>query len=133
MRMRDLAAEYAEDLPAECPPTNAHEDALEEVFRLIPQATASAADFASKQAMGEVCAPGSDSCSWASCSLYFDIRPLRKFKRLNKEKPFVARLAIPQGVGRYIVNEKTGHIDFWRFSGNCLSGFVLAVEGPTNG
>lgn len=102
------------------------------VFRLVGNEEPTVDDFASKAARGLICPNGTDSCSWASCSLFKDARTLLKYTRLRSELPYLVTLHIPSGVGVHKVGGKRGHVDFWRYNGSCLTECVVAVEGPHN-
>ena len=120
---------YAEALPSECPPTVAQDSHIPEAYRLVANRLPALGDFASKAHRGEPNLTGANDCSWASCSLFKDVKPLRKLTRLRLEYPFIAKLSIVEGTGRHIANDR-GHIDFWRYTGKCLSACVIAVEDP---
>lgn len=130
---RHLPAEFAETLPAQCPPADAEEGELEAVYRLTENGPPRSGDFASKAALGESCPPDISECDWASCSLYRKAKSLRKYTRLREERPYLVKLSIPNGAGKFkLGSSKRGHVDFWRYSGTCLTNFVVEIEGPQN-
>jgi hypothetical protein len=108
---------YGEALPSQCPPEHATDQALDPVYRLVPDATPGASCFASHNAQGRVkpAAVKSTDCQWASCSLNRKVDALLKIKGLRKRNRFVAKLAIPAGSGLSVEDRKSGHIDFWRY------------------
>lgn len=98
--------------------------------RLVTSQPPTARDFASKAALGELCPPEQDDCTWSSCSLHKKIKTLLSYKRLRMERPYIAMLNIPKGVGKHLMgSSKRGHIDFWRYNGVCLTEFVQNAEG----
>lgn len=127
-----LTTSFAESLPPLCPPSDAVDQEIDTVFRLVSSQTPTIADFNSKAAQGHVCPAHLDACSWASCSLFKEARSLLKYTRLRLERPYLATLKIPIGVGMHKISGKRGHVDFWSYSGTSLSGCVVAIEGPHN-
>jgi|SRR3954468_8581157 len=120
-------AQYAENLPAGCPPSNALEDALSPVFRLIPSATPEEAFFASKAALNAAQPPtykGTD-CEWASCSLFTSFEALLKIRGLRRRNKYIAQLSLPEGVGRHLT--EGSHVHFWSYQGFQISSAVDAV------
>ena len=132
-RRFELSLSYAEGLPHQCPPEDAVDGPLEAVYRLVANQTPTPQDFASKAALGDTCPLDTDECNWSSCSLSKRAKSLLKYKRLKVEKPFIVTLVIPIGVGRHKLGDsKRGHLDFWRYSGHCLTTFVQKVEGAND-
>jgi hypothetical protein len=123
-----LPHSFAEPLPASCPPPAATDGPVSEVIRLVANDPAIDADFYSKAKLGHVMPSGADACGWSSCSLYRDIKPLLKYKRLRQERPFQAVLEIPAGHGLHVENPATGHVDFWVFAGNSLATTVISIQ-----
>lgn len=126
---------YAETLPTDCvcPPVDAEDGGLEEVYRLTSNNPPLGIDFDSKAATGIPCPSDKDPCNWASCSLFKKAKSLRSYNRLRHEKPYLAKLTIPAGSGKFKIGEgKRGHVDFWRYYHVCLSRLVVSVEGPGN-
>lgn len=105
---------FAEELPDSCPPADAEDRELENVYRLASNSTPSVNDFASHAALGKT-PPKSlgDPCRWASCSLTTDPAKLKKLSKLKHR--FAVRLKIPSGSG--LSKSRQIHIDFWRASG----------------
>lgn len=115
--------EYAEQLPDACPPSDATEDALENVYRLAPGAPATAEHFSSYAAQGKPCPKTlRDLCSWYSCSLTTDPGALKKLSKLKHR--VALKLSIPAGSG--VSRQKRIHIDFWSGAGfdplSCIVG-----------
>lgn len=117
-------------MPNSCPPSDAVDAEIARAYRLVANNPPTANDFASKAQMGEVVTFGADPCKWASCSLFSKIKPLMKLTRLRAEYPHLMALSIPAGFGLHVANERTGHIDFWRYSGKCLSSVATLAQVP---
>lgn len=117
--------EFAEDLPDLCPPKDAEDIELNDVFRLAPVRAPSLGHFASHAAQGKH-PPKSlpDSCRWASCSLTTNPQKLRKLSKLKHK--FAYRMRIPVGAG--VSKMKDIHIDFWRASTFDPVAAVVQVE-----
>jgi hypothetical protein len=124
---------YSESLPMQCPPSEAVDDALPDVYRLVANETPSAQDFRSKAALGIPLDDGADSCMWSSCSLFTKTDRLLKFKRLKAENPFLVKLEVPAGSGKYLVGSSGHHVDYWLYKGNCLASCVVSIEDTRNG
>lgn len=123
------AMSYGEMLPEQCPPEGFSDEALDPVFRLVPDATPDAAAFASHNAQGKT-KPATfkvTDCQWASCSLNRSVDALLKIPSVRRRYRFVAQLSIPSGSGAWVENDKSGHIDFWRFDHFDPSTAVQAV------
>lgn len=105
--------DFAEDLPDQCPPSDAKDVALFDVYRLSHSNSVTANDFASHAALGRV-PPKSlkDMCIWASCSLTTEPVILKKLKKLKHR--YALKLTIPDGSG--LSKKKQIHVDFWRYS-----------------
>jgi hypothetical protein len=118
---------FRESLPNNCPPAEAHDRALEQVFRFVPTGTPVAADFASNAAKQEPLPPGVDPCRWASCSLCADMEQVEKARKFPKLKKFqhVAKMNIPKASG---LSHGTKHIDFWMFDSFDPVGAVVEVR-----
>jgi hypothetical protein len=112
-----LAVGYGEALPSQCPPDDATDEALDPVYRLVPQQQPDLSCFASHNALGKAKPPTvkASDCQWASCSLNRTVDALLKIKGLRKRNRFVAQLSIPNGSGLCLEDDKSGHVDFWRF------------------
>ncbi|WP_147399924.1 hypothetical protein [Brevundimonas sp. LPMIX5] len=105
---------FAEDLPAQCPPTDAKDVEWIEVYRLLDGPSLAPPAFASHAAKGKPCRPDVDPCRWASCSLVLDVKPMKKLPKFKKCK-WAVRISIPEGAGK---SKKTSgnHIDFWPYA-----------------
>lgn len=107
---------YGELLPPQCPPATAGENALVEVYRLVPTEQPDTAAFASFAANGDK-KPDTyevSDCDWASCSLRTTAAALLKLTGLRKRNPFIVTLTIPEGSGKHTTSGT--HINFWRYS-----------------
>lgn len=129
-----LAGEkFGDKLPAQCPPTNALDAELNDVYRLVPKAELDESSFASHFALGREkpeSFKGTD-CEWASCSLFGSLEAMLKIKGLRKRNKYVAKLKIPAKSGRYVasfVADKMTHVHFWRFQSFSLSTAVESVS-----
>lgn len=108
-----LILEYKEELPDECPPSYAVDEALENVCRFLayspPQ---SEKNFMSHAALGKRTGNASD-CKARSCSLFKFNHVAKQAMKIGAFKNMkIAVLNIPEGAGVY-TNGKSGHIDFW--------------------
>lgn len=121
---------YGEALPSQCPPDDASDEALDPVYRLVPDEKPEASWFASHMAQGKVkpATVKATDCQWASCSLNRTVDALLKIPALRRRYRFVAQLSIPSGSGAWVENVKSGHIDFWRFEHFDLSTAIKAVS-----
>lgn len=119
---------YGEKLPKQCPPEDAENAGLTEVFRLVPVEKPDASCFASHSALGTIKpdAYNVSDCEWASCSLFGSLEAMLKIKGLRKRNKFVAKLVIPEDSGLHVTDKKK-HIHFWRFSAFDLSSAVDSV------
>ena len=119
---------FAEELPSECPPTDAQDQSLPDVWRTLPSQQASSGDFDSHAKLGIYCPPGVDPCRAASCSLMTNQAAAEKLLQLPRYKNgSVAQLEIPKGSG--LSKTKKQHIDFWAYSG---FNFLDAIKRDTN-
>ena len=122
---------YAENLPQQCPPDEAIDGELASVYRLVANEVPTADDFLSKAARGDALWDGVTECDWASCSLFKKEKSLpSRYSRTRQEYPYVVELNIPKAVGKHKTGKaKRGHVDFWRYSNQCLSTYVTSVKG----
>lgn len=104
--------QFAEPLPPQCPPLEAHEGELRQVFRLLESPHPTEDAFKSHAARGKACPKGVDPCRWASCSLTLDTEKLRKLPKFKDTHQFAAVLNIPEKSG--LAKGGGPHIDFWR-------------------
>jgi hypothetical protein len=121
---------YAEDLPPSCPPGEAKDVPLEVVYRFLTSDAANAREFRSHAAQGKPNRTNVDPCSFASCSLLADFEKyLTNLPNMRKAHTHVARLQIPEGVGRSNPKKKNGtvHFDFWCYAGQSLADCVEEV------
>lgn len=109
---------YLEELPEQCPPAEATNNALGPAFRILPSAQPAIEHFHSYKKLGLPKPDGVDDCRYVSCSLFTEESRARKIAGLPKKRAastHLAKLMIPHGVGAALVNEKTKHVDFWMF------------------
>jgi hypothetical protein len=107
---------YFENLPEQCPPAHAIDDALGKAWRLVNENPPSQEDFQSHAAAGRVKPRTCDACSWASCSLFHTeaaAREALKLPTLRGRRPIM--VDIPERSGRW-VKSKSQHVDFWRYA-----------------
>lgn len=71
---------------------------------------------------------GGDPCGWASSSLFKKVKHLLGLKRLKSEYPILVELSIPAGIGKHFTKGKRQHVDFWLYTGNCLTNHVVSVR-----
>jgi hypothetical protein len=121
---------YGEELPDQCPPEDALDDPLPEVYRLVATASPVANDFASKASLGleKPVSTKATDCEWASCSLSLSADELLKIKGLRRRLRYVAKLSIPAGAGKHRTKGKSLHVDFWRYSSFELATAVQTVK-----
>jgi hypothetical protein len=119
---------YAEPLPLRCPPPNAADVELVDVFRLVEAKTYSPKDFASHQALEKENKGNADACLWASCSLVRDPRKhIATWPRLRASCKFALKLTIPVGSGKSLSKKLSNHIHFWAYAGFDTSSKVTGV------
>ena len=96
--------EYAEALPANCPPDAAADIELKSVFRVVRKLQPVREDFLSHATLGRQKLPDMDDCRFASCSLFSCKDKARNLaKRLPKtqcETPHISELKVAAGSGR---------------------------------
>ena len=106
--------DFAEELPAQCPPQDANDVKFERIFRTIPDEEIEQKHFLSKMANGDKLQYGTDPCRFASCSMYTAKRAARKMLQFPKfTGGTVAELTIPEGSGES--KKKKQHVDFWAY------------------
>lgn len=106
---------FAEVLPDMCPPPDDIDGEIAIAFRAVVSDPPPANAFISERSKGISLRPGTDECSWASCSLFATTDALTKLKGLKRRFPYVATLKIPAGAGLHRTNR--AHIDFWCYAG----------------
>ena len=122
---------YWEELPLQCPPAEASEDAIELAYRVVYSNPPNREHFRSQRYLNRQLSPGGDECRHASCSLCATIERARLFCGLPKVKakvPLIAHMSIPQGSGRQLT--KKDHIDFWIYDDFDPCSAVVEVEAP---
>ena len=108
---------YCEALPNHCPPEEAKETAIGIAYRVGYSDPPTMDDFASHNKLGQKKPPRVDSCKWASCSLFSDkakAENLTKLPKIRCRNPYLAKLDIPKGSGKWLKGKRS-HIDFWMF------------------
>jgi hypothetical protein len=116
---------FAEELPDACPPSDAKDVPLTDVYRLSHTDNFTEGEFASHAALGRT-PPKSlnDMCRWSSCSLTTHPVVLKKLRKLKHR--FALKLSIPAGAG--VSKRKEIHVDFWRYEHFDPSTAVVTVE-----
>lgn len=112
--MRGSSVIFAESLPDQCPPIDAQELDLIEVYRLLKPAELTPSSFASHAALGKERPSPVDPCRWASCSLVLDAALMKKLPKFKNCRSAV-KITIPASAGRSKINGN--HIDFWPYAG----------------
>lgn len=116
--------DFAEELPASCPPARASDEALNGVYRLASSDEPTADCFASHAALGKPMPKSlTDSCGWASCSLTTEPGVLKKLRKLRHRYAF--KLSIPAGAGLSL--RERIHVHFWRSKEFDLTTSVVEV------
>jgi hypothetical protein len=118
MSIKDI--KFAEDLPDSCPNGDASQVRRPGFWRFVmckyPAGVSSIDDkaFSSQHGRDKPCAPNTDPCDWASCSL-FDKARAKQMAKISpfKNKPAVCLdIASDAGPSRL---DKDGHLHLWRF------------------
>lgn len=126
--------QFKEELPASCPPPQAHNGGYASLVRFVRNMPPVQSDFESHSKLGKQRPPTVPPCKWASCSL-FQTRDaaLAKFKlpRLRQLFSGVAIINIPENSGQSVA--KNGHVDFWMFSSFDPLNSVVDVEELPDG
>lgn len=118
--------DFAEELPAACPPHDAEDVELLGIYRLTCSDSLCESDFASHAALGKTPPKAlEDACRWSSCSLTTNPVLLRKLSKLRHR--YAVKLNIPVGAG--LSKAKNCHVDFWRSKSFDLVAAVECVEG----
>ena len=122
---------YLEELPEQCPPAEAQDQAFGPAYRILPAAAPIVQHFHSYKMIGTPKPGGVDDCRYASCSLFTCMTAAKRIARLPKKRAsstHLATLMIPQGYGSSSINDKTSHVDFWPYSSFSVAGAVTKVE-----
>ena len=119
----ETTLDFAEQLPEQCPPADASDVELEEVYRLVRSKNVDIEVFKSHAALGKVPPKGMDLCRWSSCSLLLDGK--RSKLPALKDCDWAARLVVPKGAG--MSKQKKNHVDFWCGKHFSLEGAVVEV------
>ncbi|WCJ61870.1 hypothetical protein [Agrobacterium tumefaciens] len=122
---------YLEELPDQCPPASAQDQAFGPAYRILPAANVTVAHFHSYQALGLPKPGGVDDCRYVSCSLFTCVTAAKKIARMPKKRATSTHLAtvmIQQGDGSSDIKDNTTHVDFWPFSTFNVGNAVTQVE-----
>jgi hypothetical protein len=107
---------FKEELPLQCPPEDAVEDAIAVAYRMVYANPPTEDDFKSKKALGHLFT-GDDECGFASCSLNANLMKAQRLAALPKPREkgaMVAKVSIPAGWGMWKQNSKK-HIHYWMY------------------
>jgi hypothetical protein len=129
-RMGEAMAEYAEQLPPHCPPNEAEDKPLKDLYRLVAAKPVPANAFDSHAKLGKPNRSNANACGFASCSLLGDYNKyLENLPGLRKVYSHFAKLDIPAGTGKSKAKNKnaTMHVDFWCYAGKNLKNCVVEV------
>lgn len=121
---------FAEDLPAECPPATAIDIERGPVYRLLEGDKAGPESFYSHAKRKKPNRLNTNPCNFASCSLLGDFEKyLKNLPNMRKYHTHVALLNVPKGIGVSKSKQKGGamHVDFWCYAGKCLADCVVEV------
>lgn len=121
---------YLEDLPDQCPPASAQDQAFGPAYRILTAAAASVEHFYSYRLLGLPKPGGVDDCRYMSCSLFTRADQAKKIARLPKKRDACTHLAtivVPEGVGKASINKNTSHVDFWPYADFDVSSVVTEV------
>lgn len=109
---------YLEDLPEQCPPAAAQDQAFGPAYRILPSHVVDIEHFYSYRRLGIPKPVGVDDCRYMSCSLFTCADKARAIARLPKKRAtstHLATLMVPQGAGVSAINDNTKHVDFWPY------------------
>lgn len=120
---------YRENLPPNCPPSEAKDQGWSAVYRLVKDQSVSEKDFMSHAALGTVPRSAKDLCRFSSCSFFISKETaLNKLPAMKKKFQYLALLDIPLGSGK---SKRVGHhIDMW-FFGKCNPCCLVQDVEPT--
>lgn len=107
--------QYRESLPVDCPPSEAQDGELGEVWRFIQGSTPVDADFDSHAKRGLPNRNSVPPCEFASCSLFETERAKEMAKNQFFKRKLASRLAVPASSGRHITNAR-GHVSLWMYA-----------------
>lgn len=110
---------YLEQLPDQCPPAAAQDQAFGPAYRILPAAVPAVQHFYSHRQLGLGKPPTVDDCRFASCSLFTCPDKARAIARLPKKRAVsthLAELTVGQGAGASYINQTTKHVDFWMYA-----------------
>ncbi|TXM96737.1 hypothetical protein FV242_33180 [Methylobacterium sp. WL64] len=114
--------DFAEQLPANCPPADAAKTSKRQLLRLGRKDPPTPQCFESYSAKGRTCDDDTDPCEHASCSTFIHyenddfaqaLSRLPSFKKFYKYLHF---MNIDEKTGIMKINQYTGHVDLWIFS-----------------
>ncbi|MNL46719.1 hypothetical protein D3C87_1694570 [compost metagenome] len=109
---------YLEELPDQCPPATAQDQAFGPAYRILTASAASVEHFYSYRTLGLPKPGGVDDCRYMSCSMFTRADQATKIARLPKKRSICTHLAtvvIQEGFGRSSINTNTSHVDFWPY------------------
>lgn len=113
-----VCLEFAEQLPAGCPPQSACAPETRSVWRIVPSETPTENDFRSHAFLKKPLPERICACVASSCSVFSPSKRKPKIFGLPKfKKKFVATFEIDKDSGLIDENFTTGHIDFWMYKG----------------
>lgn len=121
--------EYLEDLPAKCPPKESIDEVVESAWRFIGGATVVDKDFYSHAKLNKENRKNATACDFASCSMFTHKRAKDMAKNQFFKRKLAAKLHIPQGAGKHLLDE-AGHYHFWFYAGFDPSSAVSSVSKP---
>jgi hypothetical protein len=121
---------FFEELPDQCPPATAADQAYGPAYRIMPDASPKIEHFWSHKLRGLNKPNGVDDCRFCSCSLFTDPMAARAVARLPKMRPHsthIASVNIPTGAGVSMFGANSNHVDFWMYDTFDMVGAVADV------
>lgn len=113
------------NLPVSCPPASHDTGSVDDVWRVLDQATPVPRDWLSHTERKIPCPTPKKACTWASLSLTRN--PLAQMALKNLAHcTHAARLSIPANAGAHV--SRGNHVDFWAANGTVPSALVAEVK-----
>lgn len=120
---------YLEELPEQCPPATAQDQAFGPAYRILPAAGPAIEHFHSYHQLGLPKPGGVDDCRYMSCSMFTSAAQAKAIAKLPKKRATSTHLAtimVQVGFGASTINAITSHVDFWPYD---TFDVTLAVTG----
>ncbi|UWQ55107.1 hypothetical protein [Leisingera caerulea] len=119
--------EFLEELPVGCPPDDAEDGLLEEVWRFHQGVTPKPEHFFSHAKLGKNNHRNVCQCVFSSCSLFKTKRARQMAKLPFFKKKMASELKIPAKSGKFLQG-RDGHVDFWMYTSFDPLASILRTE-----